>query len=130
MTENAYLITFRGEVKQGWNREQVKTSMAGLFKLDLDNQQHQQKLERLFSGRTVIIKEGINKEKAQAYIDAIASAGGQAYIKIKVGGPDGINERRMILRRKRGDRRATRRLSAIMPDRRKNNGRRDVDPNQ
>jgi len=130
MNTNAFRITFSGQVKQGWDPEDVKANMAGLFKLDPSNQQHVQKINRLFSGRTVVIKDGINKSTAQAYADAIARAGGEAYIKIKIGPPDGIEERRSSMRRMQVDRRATARLSAILPDRRKSRGRRESDPNE
>jgi len=127
MNMNTFHITFRGQVKQGWDREDVKANMAGLFKLDPSNQEHVQKINRMFSGRTVVIKEGINKSTAQAYVDAIDRAGGEAQIKIKIGPPDGIEERRISLRRKKPDRRTTPRLSAILPDRRESRGRRDSD---
>lgn len=103
--------------------------MVGLFKLDPNNQQHAQKIERLFSGRAVVIKEGINASTAEAYVNAIAKAGGEAHIKPKSELPDGVDERRFTLRRKQGDRRASRRTSAILPDRRKDRGRRNSDPN-
>jgi hypothetical protein len=129
-TKNTFRVTFRGEVIEGWNPNEVKANMAGLFKLDPSNQQHVQKINRMFSGRIVIIKDGINKSTAQAYIDAIARAGGKAHIKIKIGPPDGIEERRSSMRRMQVDRRTTARLSSIVPDRRKSRGRRETDPNE
>jgi hypothetical protein len=95
--------------------------------LDPKNEQHSQKLQRLFSGRTVIIKDGLDAAAAQAYVDAIAKVGGDARAKKKTGPPNNMLERRMELRRKQGDRRRLARLSAIMPSRRKNRGRRHAD---
>jgi len=128
MNVNAFRVTFRGEIEPGYRLEEVKSNLAKLFKLDVSNQLHLQKIDRLFSGRTVVIKEGLSKTSAQAYLSAIAKAGGKGYIKIKIGAPDGIEERRTFLRRKQGDRRAKPRLSAILPDRRKDKGRREGDP--
>ena len=127
MSGKDFRVTFHGEVMQGWDPDEVKANMAALFKLDPKNKQHAQKLERLFSGRTVIIKDGLNAATAQAYVDAIAKAGGEAQAKKKTGPPNNMPERRLTLRRKQGDRRRIARLSAIMPNRRKNRGLRHAD---
>lgn len=124
MSDKNFRITFHGEVMQGWSTDEVKANMANLFKLDPDNKLHEQKLNRLFSGRTVIIKDDLNSKTAQAYLDAIAKAGGEARAIRKSGPPDGMDERRIISRRKQGDRRRSARLSSILPDRRKTQDRR------
>ncbi|MEH6357606.1 MAG: hypothetical protein V7745_01350 [Pseudomonadales bacterium] len=127
MSGKDFRVTFHGEVMQGWDPDEVKANMATLFKLDPQNRQHVQKLDRLFSGRTVIIKDGLSATTAQAYVDAIAKVGGDARAKKKSGPPNNASERRLALRRKQGDRRRSARLSAIMPNRRKNRGRRHAD---
>lgn len=127
MSGKDFRVTFHGEVMQGWDPDEVKANMAALFKLDPENKQHAQKLDRLFSGRPVVIKDGLNAATAQAYVDAIAKAGGDARAKKKSEPPNKIPERRFTLRRKKGDRRRIARLSAIMPNRRKNRGRRHAD---
>jgi len=129
MSAACYRITFHGEVANGWDPDDVKLNMAKLFKLDQNNPQHIQKLELLFSGHTVTIKEGIDANTAQTYVDAIAKIGGEAYMKVKCELPDGIEERRFILRRQRGNRRVAARMASIRPDRRENNGRRACDQN-
>ncbi len=129
-TTNNFRVTFRGEILDGWQPHEVKANMAGLFKLDPSNPLHVQKISRMFSGRTVVIKEGIDKLSAQTYIDAISRAGAKAYIKIKVGPPDGIKERRLSMRRMQIDRRTIARRSSIVPDRRKSRGRRESDPKE
>ena len=127
MSGKDFRVTFHGGVMQGWDPDEVKANMAALFKLDPENKQHRQKLERLFSGRTLAIKDGLDAATAQAYVDAIAKVGGDARAKKKSGPPNNMPERRMVLRRKQGDRRRLARLSAIMPSRRKNRGRRHAD---
>jgi len=133
MGSNTFLVTFHGETLQGWDPDKVKANMIGLFKMEPNNQQHAKKIERLFSGRTVVIKEGLKEglsaSTAEAYVNAIAKVGGEAHIKQKNELPEGVDERRFTLRRKQGDRRARRRTSAILPDRRQNRGRRNSDPN-
>lgn len=125
--KKVFLITFRGEIQEGFERKQVMNNLAKIFHLDPGNPQQAPKIERLFSGQTVIIKKDINRAKAETYIEAISNAGGKAYIKVKIGPPEGIAERRQSLRRKQGERRSTPRLSSIVPDRRKNRGRRETD---
>ncbi|MEZ5524848.1 MAG: hypothetical protein R3E62_07790 [Pseudomonadales bacterium] len=112
---------------EGWTSEEVKVGMARLFKLDLLKEEDAGKLERLFSGRKVVIKAGLKRSVAKAYVDAIAKAGGKAHFEFKDVLPDGVSERRKTQRRKRGDRRRTKRLSSILPDRRKSFGRRQSD---
>lgn len=124
MSGKDFRVTFNGKVIKGWDPEQVKASMLTLFKLDQQNKQHLQKLDKLFSGRTVIIKNNISATTAQAYVDVIAKVGGDARAKKNSEPPKNLPERRMISRRKRSDRRHTVRLSIIMPNRRRNRGRR------
>lgn len=129
MSSNTFPVTFHGEVIQGWDPDEVKANMAILFRLNPNNQQHAQKLKLLFSGRPMVIKKGISESTAQTYVDAISKAGGEVRIKAENEIPTDVDERRFTLRRKQGDRRASRRTSAILPDRRHNKGRRDNDPN-
>lgn len=127
MNTEIFRVTFHGEVIQGWDPDEVKANMLRLFKLDTNNPQHMQKLDKLFSGHKVIIKEGLSAKAAQTYIEAIAKAGGEANIDPKDVPPPGVDERRSAQRRKKGDRRGSPRLSSILPDRRKPGGRRHSD---
>lgn len=128
MSGENFRVTFHGEVIEGWDPEEVKANMAKLFKLDLSDPTHAEKLHRMFSGRKVIIKAGLKRSVAKAYIDAIAKIGGAASFEPRDLPPEGVPERRINQRRKRGDRRRTKRLSSILPDRRKTRGRRHSDP--
>jgi len=128
MSSDNFRITFNGEIRQGWDPEEVKANMARLFKLNTDNETSLKVLEKMFSGKQVIIKAGLEKDTALAYVDAIADAGGEAYIDPRDVPPAGISERRVAQRRRHGDRRQTARLSSILPDRRKCPGRRHSDP--
>lgn len=127
MSEDGFRVTFHGEVIEGFDPDEVKANMAQIFKLDLSNQEHVQKLDKLFSGRTVIIKADLSVKTAQIYVDAIAKAGGIASIHPSDVPPPGIRERRSSQRRLQGDRRRSPRLSSILPDRRKARGRRRMD---
>lgn len=82
--------------------------------------------DRLASGNPVVVKKGVPYEEAERYLNAIAEAGGTAWVQ-KLG-PDGNHiERRKTNRRQLFDRRAVYRASAIQPDRRQSRGRRSTD---
>jgi len=127
MGDDNFRITFNGEILQGWDPEEVKANMARLFKLNTDNEKNLKVLEKMFSGKQVIIKAGLEKDTALAYLDAITDAGGEAYIDPRDVPPAGISERRVAQRRRYGDRRKTSRPSSILPDRRSCTGRRNGD---
>ena len=123
MSGENFRVTFHGEVIEGWAPEEVKANMAKLFKLDLNDPAQAQKLGKMFSGKKVIIKAGLKRSVAKAYVDAIAKIGGEASIEVRDLPPEGMAERRTSQRRKRGDRRRKSRLSSILPDRRKKDRR-------
>ena len=121
MKLDTFRVIFRGEVLEGNDPIKVKSNMAKLFKLDMDDPDHLAKLEKLFSGRTLVIKDKISKADALKYKQAISEAGAQCSIE------PNMLEQRKDQRRKRGDRRTVRRTSAIQPDRRTKPGRRKSD---
>lgn len=117
-----YRVLFRGETQPGVAADQLKQGMAQLFKLDSKQAAHQTTLTKLFCGRNVVIKDQLSEAEARGYQQAIAQIGGCCEIEVS---PE--SEERKDQRRKIGDRRAVRRTSAILPDRRKNKGRRESD---
>lgn len=121
MIQDTFRVVFCGEFLEGNEPETVKANIAKLFKLDKENPADLVKLEKLFSGRKLVIKDKINKVTAQRYQQAISDAGAKCAIE------QNILEQRKGQRRKRGDRRAVRRTSSILPDRRVKPGRRKTD---
>lgn len=121
MKQDTFRVVFRGEVIEGNAPDEVKSNMAKLFKLDMDEPDQLAKLEKLFSGHKLVIKDKISKEKALQYKQAMANAGARCAIE------QNVLEQRKGQRRKRGDRRTVRRTSAILPDRRVKPGRRKTD---
>ncbi len=67
-------VLFKGECQPQQDVETVKQNMARLFKIPVE------KAEGLFSGQTLTLKRGLDKETASKYIKAIASAGAIAYV--------------------------------------------------
>lgn len=64
-----YEVIFSGEVYRGADRVVVKRNLALLFNED------PVKIEQLFTGRTVVLKNGLNKKSAEQYQVALAKAG-------------------------------------------------------
>ena len=80
----------------------------------------------------MVVKVGLQLEQAQRYQEVIEQAGAMTEIESDPDGAffaPGEKERRIEQRRKLGDRRAIHRSSSILPDRRKNTGRRESDSN-
>lgn len=118
-----YRIVFDGEVGRGHERTSVKRSLAALFRVDAGT------IERLFSGRPVVLKQGIDAEEAIHFISALNEAGAMSRMEpIPPGAPRtnrvSFMERRLQQRRKKVDRRKRLRADAYVPDRRHGVGRR------
>lgn len=127
-----FRIVFKGALAAGYTPEQVKNGLAKIFTLDPSEPTDASKLKQLLSGRPVVIKKGLTREQASRYQQVIAGAGALAEIgtdPAEQHAAPGTRDRRLNhLRRKAGDRRAVRRSSSILPDRRFNRGRRSKDP--
>lgn len=122
MSTGTYRVIFCGEIAADADPKQVKIGMAKLFRLDPAQPEHLTKLKRMFSGRTIVIKDNLAMADAEKYRSAIEQVGGISHIELTP-----AEERRKEQRRKIPDRREVRRSSAILPDRRKNSGRRSTD---
>ncbi|MEJ2047911.1 MAG: hypothetical protein P8X92_08415 [Dehalococcoidia bacterium] len=69
MSEKRYDVIFSGKLVEGARLEQVKANVAKLFKVEVS------KVERLFTGKPVMIKKGVNEETAKKYLIAMKKAG-------------------------------------------------------
>ncbi len=70
-----YEVVFEGKILIGSEEQRVKQNVGRMFKAD------DAKLAALFSGRTVVIKSGVDKATAQKYVQAMKKAGAQAEIR-------------------------------------------------
>lgn len=75
MTEVTYEIVFRGDIAIGQALEQVKGRMAQLFKLAPTQ------VDKLFTGKAVILKKNLSKEQAEQYQKAFAKTGALVTVK-------------------------------------------------
>lgn len=100
--------------------EYAKNNLRKLFQLD------DKHIQRLSSGEPVVIKKDIDLDEAVKYRQAIAQAGGVAWVQSL--NELGLHqERRKGKRRQLLDRRGSYRGSSIQPDRRETCGRRSTD---
>jgi hypothetical protein len=120
MAMQLYQIVFSGEVADGWEVDTVKKNLSRLFNAD------PKVIATLFSGRPVVIKQGIDQDAAMKYIAALASAGGVSRAQPMPAPETGTEqqEQRRDTRRRQPSRRQRERLGSIQPDRRVNPDRR------
>lgn len=122
MASQLYQIVFSGEVAYGWEVDTVKKKLSRLFNAD------PKVIATLFSGRPVVIKQGIDRDAAAKYMAALASAGGVGHAQpmpvAETGTEQQETERRQDTRRRQPSRRQRERLLSIQPDRRVNPDRR------
>ena len=78
-------IVFQGQVKAGVAPEQARQRLGQLF------QAGEQQLDILFSGRRIVIKQGLDQASADKYRQAIERAGAVCLIE-PMGGPTGASE--------------------------------------
>lgn len=69
MTDQRFEIVFRGDIVSGNSLADVKSRIQQLFKAD------SAQLERLFSGRPVVLKRGLDSETSERYRNTIHKAG-------------------------------------------------------
>ena len=61
MSDATFDILFYGVVKPGHDPEQARVNLAALFKTD------RSKVDQLFSGNEVVIKQGVDETTARAH---------------------------------------------------------------
>lgn len=69
-----YNIIFNGEILEGFDRAQVKTDLAHLFRKDLEQ------VERLFSDRPVMLKRNVDHQTAMKFQRALQKAGALCHL--------------------------------------------------
>ncbi len=127
MSSQLYRIVFSGEVARGHAVADVKHALARLFGVDTAT------IARLFGGRPVVLKQGVDAEEAIDFISALSEAGAVSRMEpVPPGAPKSSRvtflERRLSQRRNRSERRKRPRHDAYVPDRRARKTRRTVDP--
>ncbi len=74
--ESRYDVIFRGEILYGVTSGKVKENLTRLFKSP------ESTIEKLFSGKTIIIKKAITEQKAHTYQQAMQKAGAIAKVRL------------------------------------------------
>ena len=69
MSSQLYRVVFNGEINRGNTIAQVKRDLAALFQADAEI------IEQLFTGRPIVLKQGLDAETAIQYVSAISRAG-------------------------------------------------------
>jgi len=72
MADERYDLVFRGDIRLEHSLDQVKQRLQKLLKADAAQ------IERLFSGRPVVLKRGLEPEAAQKYLRVLEQAGARA----------------------------------------------------
>lgn len=126
-----YRLVFRGKYLPGLSQAEVATNLAELFHVPVA------RVEALLATRPAIIKQDVDIDAGNRYLDALAAAGLITHLEalgtvddkevLATGGWDGIERRKGVRRLMRRDRRDVRRGAAIQPDRRGGRGRRETD---
>ncbi len=126
MSSELYRIVFSGEVARGYAVADVKHALAKLFRVDTAT------VARLFGGRPVVLKQGVDAEEAIHFMSALSEAGAVSRMEpVPPGAPKSSRvtflERRLLQRRARNERRKRSRHDAYVPDRRARKTRRAAD---
>ena len=74
MTEQNYEIVFYGKLVEGFLEQDTKQHVAQLFKTSVDQ------VERMFTGKRVVIRNKLDQETAQKYILAMRKRGAECQI--------------------------------------------------
>ena len=117
MSSQLYRVVFNGEINRGNTLAQVKRDLAALFQADAEV------IEQLFTGRPIVLKQGLDAETAIQYVSAMSRAGAVSRMEpMPAGAPKksaGFIERRQAERRQRQTiRRQRLRHESMTPDRR------------
>ena len=74
MSDNEFAVVFKGQLVEGADPAQVRAKLAKLFNADAA------RVEAMFSGKTVIVKKGIDEDTAKQYKAVLAKAGAVALV--------------------------------------------------
>ncbi|WP_193161484.1 hypothetical protein [Microbulbifer hainanensis] len=75
MSEPTFSLIFRGDLVPGYTAADVKANLARLFKAGPET------IEKLFSGRPLAIKKGLQKSQAEQLQATLAKMGAQSALK-------------------------------------------------
>ncbi len=122
-----YRIVFQGETVRGHDVKHVQQALSKLFGANLAT------VQRLFTDRPVVLKQGLDAEEAIHFVSVLSQAGAIGRMEpVLPGTPKSKRvsflERRERQRRKQADRRKRLRSDAYVPDRRYGKGRREPEP--
>jgi len=123
MSSQLYRVVFNGEINRGNTLAHVKRDLAALFQADAEI------IEQLFTGRPIVLKQGLDAETAIQYVSAMSRVGAVGRMESMPAGASkkstGFVERRQAERRQRqAIRRQRLRHESMTPDRRAHKGRR------
>ncbi|WP_444901022.1 hypothetical protein ACJJIG_12700 [Microbulbifer sp. SSSA007] len=79
MSQATYSLVFRGDLIDGFTANDVKSNMARLFKST------PQAVEKLFSGRPLILRKGLSQAQAEQFQATLAKIGAQVTLKDESG---------------------------------------------
>jgi hypothetical protein len=74
MADQHFAVVFSGRLVAGAERDQVRSKLAKLFNVEPP------KIDRMFSGKPVLVKKNLDEAKAKDYITAFAKAGAIAEV--------------------------------------------------
>mgnify|MGYP001812321289 FL=1 len=69
MAGQEYQVVFRGKIVPGMRSEDVKANLVSVFKTD------DARIERLFSGKTMVLKKGLERAEGERYCALLEKAG-------------------------------------------------------
>ncbi|WP_299579190.1 hypothetical protein [uncultured Microbulbifer sp.] len=79
MTQRTYSLIFRGDLVAGYTAGDVKANMARLFKSG------PQGVEKLFSGRPLILRKGLSRAQAEQFQATLAKIGAEVTLRDESG---------------------------------------------
>ncbi len=119
-SKKLFRVFFLGEVQPGHTLDDVKRKIAKAFLVS------DEALDLMFSGRPVVIKDGLDEKTARVYSKTIRDAGAVGFIDTIPAKPSRTERRFDVDRRIHRERRAVPRLTL---ERRDQSGRRSTDVN-
>jgi uncharacterized protein YbjQ (UPF0145 family) len=72
--ESRYKVVFSGELAEGQERDAVKARIAALYNVSIE------RCESMFSGKTMVVKSGLDAQSAQKYKNAFEKTGARCRI--------------------------------------------------
>ena len=116
MSSQLYRVVFDGEINRGSTLAQVKRDLAALFQADAEV------IDQFFTGRSIVLKQGLDAETAIQYVSAMSRAGAVSRMEPMPAGASkksaGLVERNRTARRRSAERRQRLRHESMTPDRR------------